>query len=71
MATHSSILAWEIPWIEESTIHGVTRVRHNLATKPPLPAGGLRKVIFLRHLFDLMKAKIKSFYFYIKNIRSI
>ena len=29
MATHSSILAWEIPW----TVHGVTRVRHDLATK--------------------------------------
>jgi len=25
MATHSSILAWRIPW----TDHGVTRVKHN------------------------------------------
>ena len=38
MAAHSSILAWEIPWIEEpgglqST--GSHRVRHNLATKSP------------------------------------
>ena len=34
MATHSSILAWRIPWTEES--HGLqsTRVGHNLATKP-------------------------------------
>ena len=34
MATHSSILAWEIPWTEEpaSLVHGVTRVRHNLET---------------------------------------
>ena len=24
MATHSSILAWEIPWTEEPGIHGVT-----------------------------------------------
>ena len=36
MATHSSILAWEIPWTEEpggiqST--GLQRVRHDLATK--------------------------------------
>ena len=36
MATHSRILAWEIPWTEEpdrlqST--GSQRVRHNLATK--------------------------------------
>ena len=28
MATHSSILAWRIPWIEEpvgATVHGVTK----------------------------------------------
>ena len=36
MATHSSILAWEIPWAEEPAgyrpwIHG--GVRHDLATK--------------------------------------
>ena len=43
MATHSSILAWRIPWTEEpgglkST--GSQRVRYNLATKhpPPLPS---------------------------------
>ena len=29
MATHSSILAWKIPWIEESM--GLQRVRHNRA----------------------------------------
>ena len=36
MATQSSILLWEIPWTEEpggATVHGVTRVRHNWATK--------------------------------------
>ena len=33
MATHSSILAWRIPWTEEATVHGVARVRHNLVTK--------------------------------------
>ena len=27
MATHSSILAWRIPWIEESM--GLQRVRHD------------------------------------------
>ena len=27
MATHSSLLAWEIPWIEEPpTVHGVTKM---------------------------------------------
>jgi len=35
MATHSSILAWEIPWTEEPTTCGVSRVGHNLVTKPP------------------------------------
>ena len=39
MATQSSILAWKISGIEEPgrlpTIHGVARVGHDLATKPP------------------------------------
>ena len=36
MATHSSILAWEIPWTEEPgglQSRGSQRVRHNIATK--------------------------------------
>jgi len=40
MATHSSILAWEIPWAEEPsrlTRIRVTRVGHDLVTKPPPP----------------------------------
>ena len=38
MAPHSSILAWKIPWIEEPgrlQSMAVTRVRHDLVTKPP------------------------------------
>ena len=38
MTTHSSFLAWEIPWTKEPRrlqSMGVTRVRHNLVTKPP------------------------------------
>ena len=40
MAIHSSILAWRIPmdrgaW--QATVHGVLRVRHDLASKPPPP----------------------------------
>ena len=31
MATHSSILAWKIPWTEEAM--GSQRVEHNLVTK--------------------------------------
>ena len=35
MTTHSSILAWKIPWIESGGLQfmGLQRVRHNLATK--------------------------------------
>ena len=36
MATHASILAWEIPWTEELgglQSRGWERVRHDLATK--------------------------------------
>ena len=33
MAIYSSILAWEIPWTEESVVHGVARVGHDIATK--------------------------------------
>ena len=36
MATHSSTLAWKIPWTEEPgrlhSVHGVARVGHNWAT---------------------------------------
>ena len=38
MATHSSILAWRIPWTEgpgRLQTMGVTRVGHDLVTKPP------------------------------------
>ena len=37
MAAHSSILAWKIPWTEGwwAIVHEVTRVGHNLMTKPP------------------------------------
>ena len=43
MATHSSSLAWEIPWRRSlvdrgawwATVHEVTRVGHDLVTKPP------------------------------------
>ena len=40
MATHSSILAWRIPWTKEPRgllSMGLKRVGHDLVTKPPLP----------------------------------
>ena len=43
MATHSSILAWEIPWTEEPgglQSMGSQTVGHDLAIKPP-PQGSL------------------------------
>ena len=52
MATHSSVLAWRIPWTEEPgrlQSMGVSRFGHNLATKPPtsiraFPGGSEGKV---------------------------
>ena len=41
MATHSSILAWEIPWTEEPgglQFIGLQKVGHNLATKQQQPS---------------------------------
>ena len=39
VATHSSILAWQIQWTEEepwwATVHGIARVEQDLATEPP------------------------------------
>ena len=38
MASHSSTLAWKIPWTEEPgrlESMGSQRIRHDLATKPP------------------------------------
>ena len=42
MATHSSILAWKIPWTEEPggiQFTGSQRVRHDLATKQQVTQG--------------------------------
>ena len=42
MATHFNVLAWRIPmdrgaW--QATVHGVTRVRHDLVSKPQVLRG--------------------------------
>ena len=42
MATHSSILTWEIPWIEEPgrlQSMGSQRVGHSLVTEHKMPSG--------------------------------
>ena len=40
MATHSSILAWEIPWTEGYSPWGHKRVRHDLVTRQQLKTPG-------------------------------
>ena len=54
MATHSSILAWEIPWTEGAwwvIVHVVTKsVRHNLETKQPQTATTTRAIAQLASL---------------------
>ena len=53
-ATHSSFLAWEIPWTEEPgelQFGGggeVTRVGHNLATTPPPPGTVTTSVLWVK-----------------------
>ena len=42
MATHSSILAWEIPWTGGLQSMGLQRVRHNFL---PIRFTELRKVL--------------------------
>ena len=59
MATHSSILAWRIPWTEEPgelQSIGLQRVRHNLANKQQQQqrfrcgGGGAHLIIFLESM---------------------
>ena len=51
MATHSSVLAWKIPWTEEpgSTTHGVAGVRHDLVTKPLRSLDFIPRVVECHH----------------------
>ena len=46
MATHSSILAWDILWTEEPSglwSMGLQRIRHDLEAKLPLPPGSIHR----------------------------
>ena len=64
MATLSSILAWKIPWTDEPgrfTVHGVTRVGHDLATKPPPPR--FFREITTRREIKLETPNFKNLYF--------
>ena len=48
MATHSSILAWKIPWTEEPG--GLQSVRHDLATTQRIEYHALHMEKHMRHL---------------------
>ena len=53
---HYRILAWEIPWTEDPgglQLVGVSRVGHNLATKPPPPPIDIQWVFFFFSIYSL------------------
>ena len=66
MATHSSILAWEIPWIEKpGRLHtdscmGSQRVRQNLATT--------QQQLRNRQPPENLKKKNPSFFFFVMSV---
>ena len=63
MATHSSILTWEIPWTEEpgrAMVHGITKELHTAdetTTNPQGNFGANRNVLYL----DLGDDYIKTY----------
>ena len=66
MATHSSILAWEIPWTEEPgglQSIGSQRVEHDLATKQNAATAVVKTRTGERHLFFLMSIHTIEFFF--------
>ena len=46
MATHSSLFAWEIPWMEESGPWGL-RIGHNLVAKQQQQYQGMNQQMML------------------------
>ena len=61
MATHSSILAWEIPWTEEPSglrLIGLQKSQHNLATKTTIKGESMDKAL----LKCLQRIKVWHFY---------
>ena len=68
MATHSSIIAWEIPWMEEPgelQSMGLQRVRHNLVTKQQQKdesvMGWFNKRRYIKEIEESKKHKITSY----------
>ena len=65
MATHSSILAWRIPWTEKPCrfpVHGVARIGHDLVAKPsPFKKNRLYEIYNKNSIYYLYIACYVSF----------
>ena len=58
-----SINAWRIPWgARQTTVHGVTRVRHDLPTKPPPPWTSLYQIREVKNRFGQSKVSLAPFF---------
>ena len=58
MATHSSILAWRIPWTEEpggATVHGVTKSRTQMSVFTSSLLSSFQLKLKLQNLGHLMR----------------
>ena len=58
-ATHSSVLAWRIPWTAEPgglQSVGVARVEHDLVTKPPPPPPPPKYIMFLNKVMTSLES---------------
>ena len=69
LATHSSILAWEIPWTEEPgySLWGHKTVGQDLVTKPPLPPPPLPKELANQEINPNFSKHLKWYNVSIKN----
>ena len=66
MATHSSILAWRIPWTEEPgglQSMGSQRAGHDLGTKPPSRKVAGKELCFSCHTSLVLPDKLISDYY--------
>ena len=64
MATHSNILAWEIPWTEQRSLAGYSpwgsKVRHDLATEQKQENGIAQLMLMQANLSVLGTFKVES-----------
>ena len=50
VATHSSIQAWEIPWIEEPSVHGVAKSQIPLSNSRTPTNCEMTMILYLGHI---------------------